>query len=55
LGSKITLLYIEESQTMLLQLDFPEAVRLKIARIRQDLLDHVAIINFGQPVTSLMQ
>jgi hypothetical protein len=54
-GNKITLHYIQESQAMLLQLDFPEAVKLKILRLRQDLRSNVAIIDFGQPGARLSQ
>ena len=40
---------------MLLQLDFPEAVKLKILRLREDLRSNIAIIDFGQPVPRLRQ
>ena len=54
-GNKITLHYIQESQAMLLQLDFPDEVKLKIALLREDLLAEVPIIVFGQPVARLRQ
>jgi hypothetical protein len=54
-GNKITLHYIQESQAMLLQLDFPDSVKQKILHIREELRSNVAIIDFGQPVARLGQ
>jgi hypothetical protein len=52
-GAKITLHYIQEAQTMLLQLHFPPPVKLKIQRLLSDLHAGVAIFVFGQPLLRL--
>jgi hypothetical protein len=54
-GSKITLHYIQESQAMLLQLDFPLKVKNKILALREVLRSNVDFIDFGQPVARLRQ
>jgi hypothetical protein len=45
-GRQITLHYIQESQVMLLQLDFPPAVKAKLAVVR-------AALDAGVPVMQL--
>jgi hypothetical protein len=47
-GSKITLRYIQESQAMLLQLDFPDIVKAKILHLEEVLRAGLPPVVFGQ-------
>ena len=54
-GRNITLHYIQESQAMLLQLVFPEAVKSKIRVVLALMRADVAVVDFGQSVARLRQ